>query len=93
MIPRHDADFRDFKSVLDAAAFFDTPLPRERFEEAVDIFRTGRRQGKTIRSATDCLVAAIVLKHNLTVLHDNRDYAVIAEFSGLRERRVAEIVG
>jgi predicted nucleic acid-binding protein len=58
----------------------------------VQIFRIARRQGKIIRSATDCLIAAIALKHNLTVLHDDRDYAVTASFSGLRERRVADFI-
>lgn len=89
---RHDADFHDIQFLLDAAAFFDSPLPKERFADAVQIFRIARRQGKIIRSATDCLIAAIALKHNLTVLHDDRDYAVIASFSGLRERRVADFI-
>jgi len=86
---RQEADFREIKSVLDAAAFFDNPLPKERYEEAVHIFRAGRKLGKTIRSATDCLIAAIAVRHDLVVLHSDRDFSVIAEFTDLRDRRVA----
>src|SRR5277367_596169 len=35
------------------------PLPSELFVNAADIYRQGRRRGITIRSAADCLIAAI----------------------------------
>ncbi|HMV36233.1 MAG TPA: hypothetical protein PKW28_13960 [Turneriella sp.] len=74
--------------MLEAAAFFDDPLPRERYEDAVQIFRAGRKLGKTIRSATDCLIAAIAITHDLVVRHADRDFSIIAELADLRERRV-----
>ncbi|GAB4426765.1 MAG: type II toxin-antitoxin system toxin ribonuclease VapC11 [Turneriella sp.] len=85
---RHDAAYREIKPVLEAAAFFDDPLPRERYEKAIHIFRAGRKLGKAIRSATDCLIAAIAIKYDLVVLHDDRDFSIIAGFTDLRERRV-----
>jgi len=88
---RHEADYRDIKGILDAAAFFDSPLPKERFEEAAHIFRSGRKMGKTIRSATDCLIAAIAVKYDLIVLHEDRDFPLIGEFTDLRQRRVPEL--
>ncbi len=87
---RDDAAFAQVQTILGSAAFFDNPLPQERFVEAAQLFRRGRRLGKTIRSATDCLVAAVALKYSLTLLHQDRDYTAIAEFSELQQKTVAE---
>ena len=35
-----------------------------------------------------CLIAACALRHDLTVLHRDRDYPALAGISNLRERRV-----
>ena len=58
------------------------------FEEAVGLYRTARLKGLTVRSSTDCLVAACALRHDLEVLHRDRDYAALARVSRLRQRRV-----
>lgn len=50
----------------------------ETYLNASDIFRTCRKQGKTIRKTVDCLIAAIALENNLTLLHNDRDFDHIA---------------
>jgi predicted nucleic acid-binding protein len=60
------------------------PLPAELFVVAADIYRQGRRRGLTIRSATDCLIAAIALANGATILHRDRDFDHIAQFTNLR---------
>lgn len=85
---RQDTDFRQIRMLLGAAVFFDSPLPRERYEEAIQIFRAGRKLGKAIRSATDCLIAAIALQYNLVVMHDDRDFSLIADYTDLRHERI-----
>lgn len=62
------------------------PLTLPLFESAVDLYRTARRRGITIRSSVDCLIAAIALEHDLEVLHRDRDYAQLATVSRLRQR-------
>ena len=53
------------------------------FRDAARIYRTARASGETIRSLTDCLIAAIALNHAVTVLHKDRDFEVIAGLTGL----------
>ena len=60
------------------------PLPTQLFVVAADIYRQGCRRGLTIRSATDCLIAAIALANGATILHRDRDFDHIAQFTNLR---------
>ena len=60
------------------------PTPVELFLKAAEIYREGRRKGYTIRSATDCLIAAIAMEHDAAVWHRDRDYTTIARFTTLK---------
>lgn len=51
---------------------------------AADVYRTCRRSGFTPRRLNDCVIAAIALEHDLSILHAARDFAGIAEVTGLR---------
>lgn len=57
------------------------------YEAAAGLYRTCRRAGDTVRSLTDCLIAAVALRQRLTVLHDDRDFDVLARHTGLQARR------
>jgi len=57
------------------------------FEEAVGLYRTVRRQGLTLRSSIDCLIAACALRHDLTVLHRDRDFDRLARVSALKQKK------
>jgi predicted nucleic acid-binding protein len=46
-------------------------------------FRLGRRKGCSIRSSTDCLIAAIAIDNQLPVWHRDRDFSAIAAFTSL----------
>lgn len=60
------------------------PLELKTFLEAAEIYKEGRRRGYTIRGATDCLIAALALRHGATVWHKDRDFANIARYTPLR---------
>jgi predicted nucleic acid-binding protein len=60
------------------------PLPFTTFLEAAEIYSQGRRRGYTIRSSTDCLIAAIAIQNDVPVWHKDRDFTVIARFTRLR---------
>jgi predicted nucleic acid-binding protein len=60
------------------------PLPFSTFQEAAEIYSHGRRKGYTIRSSTDCLIAAIAIQNDVPVWHKDRDFTVIAGFTRLR---------
>jgi predicted nucleic acid-binding protein len=54
-------------------------LHRVDAEDAARIYRGCRGFGETIRSSTDCLIAAIAIRNDVPVLHRDRDYDVIAK--------------
>jgi hypothetical protein len=54
------------------------------FEQAAALYRTCRRSGTTVRSLTDCLIAAVALRADLVVLHADRDFDVLARHGGVR---------
>ena len=50
---------------------------------AANIYRQGRRQGITIRSTIDCLIAAISINKKLILYHNDKDYQQIHTFAPL----------
>ena len=84
---RDERLFRQARDAILALPLVESPLDDGLFLEARSLFRTGRRQGLTIRSSTDCLIAACALRNDLEVLHRDRDFTAIARISALRERR------
>jgi predicted nucleic acid-binding protein len=54
------------------------------FEEAARIYRDARRAGKAVRSLMDCLIAAVALREELSLLAQDRDFGAIREVTGLR---------
>ena len=54
------------------------------FETAADLYSTCRRRGLTVRKLIDCLIAAVAIRENATVLHHDRDFDVLARHTRLR---------
>jgi predicted nucleic acid-binding protein len=59
-------------------------VPRIDVTDAAEIYRACRRAGETIRSLNDCLIAAIAIRNDVPVLHNDRDFDVIRRYSDLR---------
>jgi predicted nucleic acid-binding protein len=76
------------REAMHALPIVDSPMPHAAFDQAVDLYRAGRRLALTVRSGVDCLIASCALRHGLEVLHLDRDYDAIARISTLRSRRV-----
>jgi predicted nucleic acid-binding protein len=53
------------------------------FRTAADIYRAARRSGETIRSITDCLIAAVAIRHGARIVHRDADFDVIARITSL----------
>jgi predicted nucleic acid-binding protein len=47
-------------------------------EYAIELYRTLRRQGATIRKPADCLIAAYAMLGDVHLLHKDRDFTEIA---------------
>ncbi len=85
---RDEAAFRTAHDALLQLPILENPLQLEVFEEAVSLYRTARRAGFTVRSSTDCLICACALRHDVEILHIDRDYGTLARISPLRQRRI-----
>ena len=59
--------------------------PIETYAAAAELYVRCRQLGITPRSPHDCLVARIAVEHHVTLLHDDRDYELLARAEpGLR---------
>ena len=83
---RDEGAYRRAREAMFALPLVESPLEAGVFSEAVDLYRSARRNGLTIRSSVDCLIASCAIRHDLEVLHRDRDYAAIARVSALRQR-------
>ncbi len=80
--------YRLAREAMFAFPIVESPLSEEVFLMAVDLFRSARRAGFTIRSSVDCLIGACALQNSLTVVHHDRDFDALARISPLEVRRV-----
>ena len=55
--------------------------------EAARILFDCRRKGLTVRSSTDCLIAALAMERGGVLLHDDADFDAIAKVRPLRSIR------
>lgn len=85
---RDDRAFRLARESMLAFPVVDSPLPLDRHLAAVDLYRLCRAHGLTVRSSMDCLIAASAMRHDLEVLHRDRDYSLLARVAPLRQRAV-----
>ncbi|MCX6118449.1 MAG: PIN domain-containing protein [Proteobacteria bacterium] len=60
------------------------PLGIDIYLHAADIYKQGRSRGLTIRSSSDCLIAAIAIESKLAIWHSDRDFAQISRFTNLQ---------
>lgn len=72
-----------------ALPILESPLTRDVFEEAAQLYRTARRSGITIRSGVDCVIATCAIRHGIPVLHYDRDFKSLAQVSPLTERQIS----
>lgn len=85
MGPTDELSVRRIERVLDSV----TQLGVDRtldFRAAATISRAVRRNGRTIRSKVDCLIAAVAIRHDVVLLHKDADFEAIGEVTGLRHR-------
>ena len=79
---RTDADVRRVERHLDA---FDVLRLEtlEDFRRAAELYRTARRSGVTIRRTLDCLIASVCVREEAQLLHNDRDFDLLATCTDL----------
>jgi predicted nucleic acid-binding protein len=81
---RDEGAYRRAQVAMFALPLVESPLEATLFQEAVDLYRAARRAGITVRSSVDCLIAACAIRHDLELVHADRDYGALSRVSKLR---------
>ena len=82
------AAYRVAREAMFALPVVESPLTEGVFELAVDLFRSARRAGFTVRSGVDCLIGACALRNSLPVMHHDRDFDALARVASLETVRI-----
>lgn len=80
---RDDADRDRLRRLLYGQRFLAVEGPGD-YESAADLYRLCRRAGETPRKLSDCLIAAVALRHDAELLGEDADFNVIARHAPLR---------
>lgn len=83
---REERHWRIAREALFALPIVESPMEAAVYLEAASLYRSARRGGVTVRSSIDCLIAACALRHDLEVLHRDRDFTALAGVTALRSR-------
>lgn len=79
---RADKEFVETKLLFADLIYLETE--RAAFEFAARIYRELRRKGITIRKPIDCMIVATALRHDVTLLDDDHDFAAIQKHYPLK---------
>jgi len=74
---RNDHEYSKLKKYLSSQKVYFLTEEVETYEKAAHIFYQLRRQGITIRSAIDILIALTAIEYNLYLLHNDRDFEIM----------------
>lgn len=85
---RDEKVYRHLREILLAGDIVENPLTIGLFDEAVGLYRLARKNGLTIRSSVDCLIAACAIRHDLTILHNDRGFAALSAISTLKQMNI-----
>jgi len=79
---REEEEYTKTESILSNLIFL--PMTRETFLLAARVYRDLRARGITIRNSVDCMIAAVCIENNVRLLHNDRDFDLIAANSDLQ---------
>jgi predicted nucleic acid-binding protein len=85
---REEAPYRLARESITSFPIVEAPMSLDVFLQAAELYRSARRSGLTVRASTDCLIAACALRNDLSVLHRDRDFAILAKVSSLKAQNL-----
>ena len=83
-----EKDYKKTKDLFDKLIFL--PMTYASFIKAVEIYRSLRRKGITIRKPLDCMIASVAIEHDIPFLHNDRDFDPIEKHCGLKSVKLGE---
>ncbi len=79
---RDEGHLKDLRRLLAGATLLATDSVD--FEEAAALYRICRRKGETPRKLIDCLIAAVAIREDVTILHCDSDFDVLSHHTPLK---------
>ncbi len=76
---RDAAHFIRLQTALDAVPLWSPADSLELHRQAAMLYSRCRWRGYTVRSPHDCIIAASAIESGLPLLHDDRDFATLAQ--------------
>jgi len=76
---RNEAEFAQLKAYFSTLRIIFLPDDIKTYERAARLFFDLRRNGVTIRSTIDILIALTAIENELSLLHDDRDFDLFSE--------------
>lgn len=80
---RNDEIYLELKEYMNSMTILKNDL-MEVSNLAVDIYRNSRKSGVTIRKSNDCLIASYAIINDVPILHNDRDFEFISQFTNLK---------
>lgn len=81
---KNDEEFKMLDSHLSTHHFYHLKYDNFSYEQAAKIYYKCRKQGFTIASTIDCLIAQTAIENDLYLLHRDRDFDRIANVVPLK---------
>jgi predicted nucleic acid-binding protein len=76
---RNKQEYALLKEYLNTLPFYDLRYGKRSFENAALMFFNCRKNGITIRSTVDLIIAEIAIENNVYLLHNDMDFTHIAK--------------
>jgi predicted nucleic acid-binding protein len=80
---RDDRTFTEIKSILQNVTMLKTPIMTDA-DHAIDLYRSLRKEGITIRKPYDCLIASYAMLEDIYLLHNDADFRQMENKSKLK---------
>jgi len=80
---RDDKTFTEIKSILQNVTMINTPIMTVA-DHAIDLYRSLRKKGITIRKPYDCLIASYAILEDIYLLHNDSDFTQMVNNSKLK---------
>ena len=79
---RNEQHLIQLKRLLARGAVFHTrPID---YDQAAILYRQCRTNGESVRKLIDCLIAAVAIRNDAVILHQDTDFEVLARHTALR---------
>ena len=79
-----EKEFELLKKYLSTQRFYHPKDPVESYINAAKIYMECRKQGITLSSTIDCLIAQTAIEHDLMLLHKDNDFRLMSRIIPLK---------